>query len=514
MTAVKERSGGTRRHAVRFGQSAPQRRETTVSHRRSGTIGAVGALVLAGLAPLATPTAAHAGPAPAAARAAAASATTDIRSRLEALPGFTVKEIKAGVPQGFRYFQLSVTQPVDHQDPSKGTFQQRVMLLHRNVSRPTVFFTSGYNVSTKPGRSEPTRIVDGNQVSMEYRFFTPSRPSHPDWKRQFTIAQAAADQHRIYTALKPIYSRNWLATGGSKGGMTATYYRYFYPNDMNGTVPYVAPNDVVNDKDVYNRFLSRVGNPTCRADLVAVQRRVLGKDRAWFANRMKQSAATNHETYRLVGSVDKALEVTAEETFFLFWQYQPATACGRVPDARTATREEIAAWFADVNPLNSFSDQQLEQFVPYYYQAARQLGWPEPFETPLRGVVKYPGADQPDTFLPAALKPVPFEPGAIPAVDRWVRQDSRRMLFVYGSLDPWSAEPFTCGADARTRDCLRFTVKGGNHGSTIRQLPAGPRALAEAKIRTWAGLNPHERPGAAAGPAFEQPMVQRRAAGM
>ncbi|MEU5248697.1 aminopeptidase, partial [Streptomyces asoensis] len=31
--------------------------------------------------------------------------------------------------------------------------------------------------ATNPGRREPTQIVDGNQVSMEYRFFTPSRPS-------------------------------------------------------------------------------------------------------------------------------------------------------------------------------------------------------------------------------------------------------------------------------------------------------------------------------------------------
>ncbi len=44
---------------------------------------------------------------------------------------------------GYRFFVLNYTQPVDHRKPSKGTFQQRITVLHKDVSRPTVFFTSG-----------------------------------------------------------------------------------------------------------------------------------------------------------------------------------------------------------------------------------------------------------------------------------------------------------------------------------------------------------------------------------
>src|SRR3954468_5999079 len=128
-----------------------------------------------------------------------------------------------------------LTQPVDHRHPSKGTFQQRITVLHKDVSRPTVFYTGGYNVSTTPSRREPTQIVDGNQVSLEYRYFTPSRPAPADWSK-LDIWQAASDQHRIFKALKKIYSRNWISTGGSKGGMTATYYERFYPRDMDGVV--------------------------------------------------------------------------------------------------------------------------------------------------------------------------------------------------------------------------------------------------------------------------------------
>ncbi|NEE46489.1 aminopeptidase, partial [Streptomyces sp. SID8455] len=109
---------------------------------------------------------------------------------------------------------LKYTQPVDHRRPSRGTFQQRITVLHKDTARPTVFATSGYNVSTNPSRSEPTQIIDGNQVSLEYRFFTPSRPAPADWTK-LDIWQAASDQHRVFTALKKVYPKKWLATGGS-----------------------------------------------------------------------------------------------------------------------------------------------------------------------------------------------------------------------------------------------------------------------------------------------------------
>ncbi|CAM5271570.1 Aminopeptidase OS=Streptomyces albaduncus OX=68172 GN=FHS32_000235 PE=4 SV=1 [Streptomyces griseoloalbus] len=80
---------------------------------------------------------------------------------------------------GYRFFVLNYTQPVDHRRPSKGTFQQRITVLHKDTARPTVFYTGGYSVSTTPRRAEPTQIVDGNQVSMEYRFFTRPGPSRP-----------------------------------------------------------------------------------------------------------------------------------------------------------------------------------------------------------------------------------------------------------------------------------------------------------------------------------------------
>ena len=93
---------------------------------------------------------------------------------------------------GYRYFVLNYTQPVDHRDASKGTFKQRLTVLHKDTARPTVFLTSRLQRHRRtPAVQEPTRIIDGNQVSLEYRFFTPSRPDPADWAK-LDIWQAAA----------------------------------------------------------------------------------------------------------------------------------------------------------------------------------------------------------------------------------------------------------------------------------------------------------------------------------
>ena len=192
---------------------------------------------------------------------AAPAQAQDIAEQLEAIPGMTVVEEKTA-PAPYRYFVLNYTQPNDHLKPFRGSFQQRLTVLHRGTDRPTVLHTSGYNVGTNPTRSEPTRLVDGNQVSTEQRFFTPSRPQPADWTRQLTIWQAASDHHRIVSALDGLYRGKWLSTGASKGGMTSVYHRRFFPRDVDGTVAYVAPNDVVNHEDSrYTRFFETVGTP-------------------------------------------------------------------------------------------------------------------------------------------------------------------------------------------------------------------------------------------------------------
>ncbi|MER5861102.1 S28 family serine protease [Streptomyces sp. NPDC059688] len=434
---------------------------------------------------------------------AAQSEPSDIKDRLLSVPGMSLIQEKPY--PGYRYFVLNYTQPIDHRHPELGTFQQRITVLHKDTSRPTVFYTGGYNVSTTPSRREPTQIVDGNQVSLEYRFFTPSRPAPADWSK-LDIWQAASDQHRVFTALKSVYPANWLATGGSKGGMTATYYERFYPRDMDGVVAYVAPNDVVNKEDsAYDRFFTRVGTKECRDRLNAVQREALVR-REPLEKKYAQYAADNGYTFGTVGSLDKAYEAVVLDYVWGFWQYSLLADCDTVPaHAATATDDEIWNSVDTISGFSAYTDQGLEQYTPYYYQAGTQLGAPTiHFPYIERKLIRY-GYQPPRNFVPRSI-PMRFQPQAMRDVDTWVRHHASHMLFVYGQNDPWGSERFRLGHGAR--DSYVFTAPGMNHGANVAGLVPDQKALATARILRWAGV---ASPAVLADPSAARPLARHDA---
>ncbi len=434
------------------------------------------ALVAAGMIGLAAPVLAEAAPAAATVRA------EDIAGRLAAIPGMTVSERQAPAP-GFRFFFLTYRQPVDHTNPAGPTFPQRLQLLHRGLDRPMVLHTTGYDMPENAFRSEPTQLVDGNQISVEQRFFGPSRPNPADWNK-LDIWQAATDHHRLVQALKPVYDRKWLSTGASKGGMTSVYHRRFYPRDVDGVVAYVAPNDTNNNADrAYDDFFASVGStPACRTALKALQEEALSR-RTELVNAYDAYAAANDLRFdRVFGSTDKAFEMAVLDTEWAFWQYSNEANCGAVPGP-DATTQEIFAFIDQVAGFSFYADDTILSYAPYFYQAATELGWPQPRFAHLRGLLRYPGLYQANSSLPAELR-ARHDAWPMIDVDRWVSTTASQMLFVYGSNDPWGAEPFHPSG----KDSYTYTAPGANHGANIARLTPADAAAARATVKRWAGV--------------------------
>ncbi|MEU7022430.1 aminopeptidase [Streptomyces sp. NPDC046203] len=411
-----------------------------------------------------------------------AAVSADIKDRLLAIPGMSLIEEKPYA--GYRYFVLNYEQPIDHKRPWAGTFQQRISVLHKDTDRPTVFRTSGYGLSTTPSRTEPTRIIDGNQISMEYRFFSPSRPEPADWSK-LDIWQAASDQHRIFTALKSIYGKKWLSTGASKGGMTATYYERFYPQDMDGVVAYVAPNDVVNNEDsAYDRFFETVGTKDCRDRLNNMQREALLR-RKPLEKKYAAWAASEGATFNTLGSLDKAYEAVVLDFVWGFWQYYGQDVCDQIPVAATASDDEVYDTIDAYSGWSAYTDQDLEAYTPYYYQAATELGSPSIKQPHLAGLSRY-GYQPASSFVPKEI-PMKFKPQVMRDVDNWVRKNANQMLFVYGGNDPWGSEKFHL--DKSARDSYVYVAPGMNHGANIDGLVSAEKANATARVLAWAGVD-------------------------
>jgi hypothetical protein len=436
-------------------------------------------VVAAGMIGLTAALPAQAGP-----EAGTAAAQADLRDQLEAIPGMTVTSEEQAPAPGFRFFFLTFRQAVDHRNPQGPTFEQRLQLLHRDASRPMVLHTTGYNMPEAAFRSEPTALVDGNQISVEQRFFEPSRPQPANWSK-LNIWQAATDHHKLVQALEPLYPGKWLSTGASKGGMTSVYHRRFYPRDVDGVVAYVAPNDANNKQDkAYDDFFASVGStPACRTALENLQKEALTRRANMVALYDAYAAANNLTFDHVFGSTDKAFEMTVLDTEWAFWQYSSESDCGAVP-ARTATDQEIFDFIDQVAGFSFYADEGIEFYSPYYYQAATQLGWPQPKFRHLKGLLHYPNLYVANSSLPPDLR-ASFDPWPIGDVDRWVSKDASQMLFVYGSDDPWGAEPF----HPSNKDSYTYTAPGANHGANIAALTATDRTAATATVLRWAGVS-------------------------
>lgn len=409
----------------------------------------------------------------------------DILAQLKAIPGMQVTEKTSEIP-GTRWFWLEYRQPVDHRNPGGQWFEQRVMLQHKSADKPMVLYTSGYNTPEVMFTSEPTALVDGNQISVEYRYFTPSRPEPADWRKD-TIWQAATDEHRLIGALKTIYKDKWISTGASKGGMTAVYHKRFYPHDVDGSVVYVAPNDVGNNADTaYDKFFETVGSdPGCRAHLKALARKFLER-RPEMLERFKAAADRQGLTFTILRTQDRAFENSVMDYEWGFWQYSLQSDCASLPPV-DAPDDALYESLDTISGLSFYSDQGLKPYIPYYYQAGTQLGWPSPKFKHLRPLLRYESSYQPRTYVPRDI-PLRFDRGrAMRDIDGWVRQNSNHMLFLYGANDPWGAEPFRLGRGAR--DSAVYVAPGMNHSARlIARLPADEQAKAMADVRRWADV--------------------------
>ncbi len=410
----------------------------------------------------------------------------DILDELRAIPGMEVEEGSTMVA-GYRFFVMQYDQPVDHDNPSGPRFKQRMTLMHRDYAAPTVVYNSGYFVSTRGSRGQLAQVIDGNQLSMEYRYFMPSRPDPADWTK-LDIEQAATDQHRITEALKArIYHTNkWLTTGASKGGMTSLFHRRFFPDDVDGTVALVAPFDYPADAmpsptNRYFVFLENVGtDAACRQKLKDFQNIALARRDA-MKTRMRDEA-----TFTQILGEDRALEFAVEELPFIFWQYGNQSRCSSIP-ASGASDDAVFEFLDNTVSVASYADADLIDYLPYYHQSATQLGYPISDESYLVGLM-YPGEDTARAYIPAGVTTPAYDNGAaMQDVQSWIATSGSQILLIYGQNDPWTAGAVDIG---NATDSFKFISPNGNHGSSLANLASQDQSVALAAIMRWAGLAP------------------------
>ena len=155
-------------------------------------------------------------------------------------------------------YEIWFEQPIDHNDLSKGSFRQRVFLGFENTSKPVIVELRGYNIGSEKA-GELAEHYEANQLTIEHRYFTNSRPKEIDWNT-LTVENAAKDQTIIIDAIRnTLYpSSKFVSTGISKGCMTVMTHRSFFPENVDACVCYVGPLNLQREDPRVYDFLKNV----------------------------------------------------------------------------------------------------------------------------------------------------------------------------------------------------------------------------------------------------------------
>ena len=401
----------------------------------------------------------------------------DLVTTLRLLPG--IDDVEEVEPlDSYRTFTMTLTQPLDHNNPDGVVFKQRLRLLHIDPEAPMVLYCSGYFLPGQARVREPTAILGANQLSVEHRYFWPSQPDPLTWEA-LTIEQSADDLHHIKEVFTALYPEAWINTGGSKGGMTALFHKRFYPDDVEGTLAYVAPISLDASDSRYLSFMNEVGTAECRNDILAFQREFLLRRPAMLAA-LDAYAITYDLTYDFLGE-EQAIEHMALELPFSFWQYQDPALCDVIPTASDDDQTHFD-FMANVVFSYFYSDWYVEGFMPYFYQAATQLGYPAISEQNVSDLLLYPGTDIAPTYVYSDIE-MTFNSESMADVLSWIDTSGDRLMLVYGSWDPWTAAQVPLGG---ATDSHLYMVEGANHGANLAQLPQAEWDEAVETLSRWA----------------------------
>lgn len=402
---------------------------------------------------------------------------SDLYQYLESLEGITFTKIKHDTNHFTEAYEIFVTQPIDHKNPEAGTFTQQVYLSHNDKDVPAIISTEGYAA----GRNytlELSRLFPANQLIVEHRYFEESVPEPRDWQ-YLTIYNAASDHHNIVEMFNDFYTGKWVNTGISKGGQTVMYHTYFYPEDVDVSVPYVAPlNFAPFEPRMYTFFKDEVSTPECRERVRNFQRLVLEKRDELYPMFLDKAKEKGY-TYNIIGE-EAAFEYAVFEYEFAYWQWVEDD-CENIPAADDSLHI-IFNHFEEGSSFSFFDDAGIKDGYPFYYQAYNEIGFYDYNVDHLKDLLKYADGNT-EFFYPGDAEPWEFNQQQMYDVRDFLLTDGNNFIYIYGANDPWSRG--TGVREVGETNSLLMVKEGGSHRTRIRHFEGEQKEKIYSTLEEW-----------------------------
>jgi hypothetical protein len=372
-------------------------------------------------------------------------------------------------------FKIFIEQPIDHNNPDGKKFRQKFYLSHKDDSLPMVLELDGYNIDFNRS-NELASILKCNRIVVEHRYFGESVPDSLDWN-YLTIEEAAKDHHRIIEMMKNIYNKQWITTGISKGGQTTYIHKYFFPDDADASVCYVAPLNLAPEDPRIYYFLNNVGSEECRIKMIQFQREVLKRTDELLPVFIEESKNSGY-TYSL-GNDRFIFEYIVLEYGFAFWQWQNTT-CDQIPDT-TASNEILFEHLKKGSSFDYFADQDLQTILPFFYQAYAQMGYYGYNISNFKDLLVEVKEPTSRIFLPEELNPE-FDCCIMQNINTWIQKHGNNMIFIYGEVDAWSATAVELTGETNS---IKMVKKDGTHRTRIKSFDEQDRSFIINKLEEW-----------------------------
>lgn len=395
-------------------------------------------------------------------------------------------------------YKVMFTQPIDWDNPEAGTFEQLVYVCYKSDSAVNEYYCDGYNAFSESNivyteGDELSEYFDANFINIEYRFFVNSVPDGfeiggTEFYEYLTYKNACKDFHRIITSLSTILKGKRIFTGHSKGGYTTECMAYYFPNDIESYVSYVAPlcngtNDLRLNDFVYHSIGDEVYGKTkaqeYRDILKEFQKNALDeKFRTTIMSEIFDNREYPSRTLKTLTD-DELYEFQVVEIPVGVWMYtQDFSSYSIINKLPETTAQEITTKANKIaqKMLNFMGpiDRYVENYLtPYYVQAYTEMGNYAADLDCLREFSDNVKTDKSRTTLHMEstitadqIKMCEYTSAMNDALYNFLSTTDKTIIKIIGLSDPWSSVAYK----ETTNENIHFFTSEYGHQSTIETL--------------------------------------------
>ena len=379
-------------------------------------------------------------------------------------------------------YEVFIEQYLDHKNPAAGKFKQRVILSDYNKYSPVIFVTEGYKADyalKDTYINELSKILEGNQIVVEHRYFGESVPDNKNWD-YLTMENACFDLHRIMKIFKRLYNNQnkWIATGISKGGTNTLAYKAFFPEDVDIWIPYVSPVNFSVEDIRPSKFLTKIGSQNCRDKILTFQKTILAK-RDSIQPIFDSIINARKYTFRL--SNEEMLDYYVLEYPFAFWQW--GNKCISIPVDTVTLGEKTEHLISVCDFEDYFTINGTLPYQSFFVQAAKEIGYYGYDTKPFKSYLKIKGAKGylQKIFLPenSSFK---FDKNSSSFIEKAINSNGKHVLMIYGEYDPWTASSLRLKEGS---SAVKFIIPKAAHNVRINNMPLEDRAKIYMLLETW-----------------------------